>query len=336
MAREHEATRISSGVIMDDFFRPDKIALVPQVRDPVGVDCVDILLGGGTTKGEVYGVIGPFGMGKTTLSVQCYCEGVLRKRHSLYVLYEQPFHGDVSNRMYGYMGKIPRSRLEGRTVEMLHANDRERLQATLDSAWPYMHVADMVTDQKGAGGGPEGISAILQGYEDRGIHIELIYLDQYLPFIRAWMAATGQKEERLRQVMEATVYEFKGMASKPRHDCSFFLLHQTSTEGAGRSATASPKPTDSAECKSLPFWLDTFLQLGPQDKHYRQWLVSGKGRSAAKDQLIVECVGTEYRYKYEHDKFTPGSGSFIERNADFADHQTQTVEQVDQESGFIG
>ena len=334
LSREHAATRIASGAVMDDFFRPDKIKLVPQFREPIGVDFIDLLLGGGTTPGEVYGIIGPFGMGKTTLAVQAFCESCSRKRHSLYVLYEQPFHGDISNRMYGYMGKLTRSQIEGQTFETLHVDAQNKLKSALDPCWPYMHIADMVSDPQAAGGGPEGIGAILQGYEDKGIHIEVVYLDQYLPFIRAWMAATGQAEDRLRTVMEGTVYTFMGMSTKEKHNCCFFLLHQTSTEGAGRSATALPKPTDSAECKSFPFWLNTFIQLGVQDLGYRQWAVSGKGRAAAKDRFIVECLGAEYRYKYERDRYTVGSGTFRDPGKEASEYKTETVTQVDEEQSF--
>lgn len=329
LTKVHSATRISSGLILDDFFKSDNIQIAPVIRDDIGVDFVDQLLGGGKSAGEVYGVIGPFGMGKTTLSIQLCVEGAYRKRHSLYVLYEQPFIGDISNRFYGYIGGIPRSRLAGKSFETLHPDDQQRLKERLDIVSPYLHIADMVTDGRSGGGGPEAISALLSTFEDKGTPIEIVYLDQYLPFIRAWMAATNKKEEQLRGIMEGTVYTFMKMATKNRHNCAFFLLHQTSTEGASRSPTAIPKPTDSAECHSLPFWLNSFLQLGVQDKHRRQYAVSGKGRATIRREYIVECDGENWRYTYTPDRFTPGANVFIDTMVDVNPRTLERKEDVD-------
>ena len=329
LSQSHSSTRLSSGLILDDFFKPDNVSISPLVRHDIGVDFVDQLLGGGKTPGEVYGVIGPFGMGKTTLSVQLFCEGAARKRHSLYVLYEQPFLGDISNRMYGYLGGIPRSRMAGQSMETLHIEDQARLREVLGRVHPYMHIADMVTDSKGGSGGPDAISSLLRDYEDKGTPIEIVYIDQYLPFIRSWMAATSQKEERLRTIMEGTVYTFMGLATKEKHNCSFFLLHQTSTDGASQKPTHRPIPTDSAECKSFPFWLNSFLQLGVQDLHRRQWIVSGKGRATTRKEYIVECDGENWRYVYTPDKFRVAGSQFIDAKENKDARKAETLNQVD-------
>jgi hypothetical protein len=289
------------------------------------------LLGGGTAPGEVIGLIAPFGRGKTTLAVQCFCEWALGKHHGLYITYEQPFKPDLLNRVYGYLGGL--SRTDIANPKGLTPEQDSKLKENLAPIHPYLHVVDMVTNRGGAGGGCSALSAHLNSFERKGIHIEFVILDQYLPFVRELMNAKGISEEELRKVMEATIYDFMKLAAPNKHDCTFLILHQTTTEGAANPPTTRPKSTDSAECRSLPFWLSTFLQLGTQDEKGCQWCVSGKGRATKRDELIVQMDGEHYKYKWELDRFRVSGHSFHDTKAESEDHKIKSVSDVDSDYG---
>jgi hypothetical protein len=100
-------------------------------RISTGMPWLDRLLDGGMVPGESYGILGPTGGGKTTLSVMLTVEAAKRAyaewrkggckgvpARSYHVTYEDPIDS-LRLRALSYAAKIPRSRLE----QMIHARD---------------------------------------------------------------------------------------------------------------------------------------------------------------------------------------------------------------------
>lgn len=88
----------ASDSLSQPMLRLDKYLFVAP-RFPTGVKFWDEMAGGGFTPGEVVGVLGPTGGGKTTMAVQTAIAQAQHRKNMLLVLYEQPPQGDVTERL---------------------------------------------------------------------------------------------------------------------------------------------------------------------------------------------------------------------------------------------
>lgn len=308
------AATASSGRVVN-LFEPGREQMNTRPRTPSGVYFLDHLMGGGIALGEVVGLLGPFGKGKTTLAIQLACEFARNRQYTTYLSYETDIVPGVSNRMYGYIGGMSRARLQGKQLHELDPADLERLRAE-EEAWAreYLIPVDMKQGSINAGSGGAGeVRAFLREMRDAGKPPKLVILDQYLPMINRYMAARNIKEEQTRIVMQRMVQDFMDIAGEEQ--CCIVLLHQTSTQKVNASATRKPEAGDSAEAKSFPFWLSTCLGLGTHDGNNRQWLTIIKGRDLAVDSVVIELDGENYRYKWDKDnpnRFRPGANGFVD------------------------
>ena len=308
------AATVSTGRIVNLFER-GKEQMNTRPRTPSGVYFLDHLMGGGIADGEVVGLLGPFGKGKTTLAIQLACEFARNRQYTTYLSYETDIVPGVANRMYGYIGQMSRQRLQGKQLHELDPVDLERLRVEED-AWAHQYLipVDMKQGSVNAGsGGAAEVRSFLRELHDAGKPPKLVVLDQYLPMINRYMAVRNIKEEQTRIVMQRMVQDFMDIAGE--YQCCIVLLHQTSTAKVNASATRKPEAGDSAEAKSFPFWLSTCLGLGTHDSNSRQWLTLIKGRDLAIDSVVIELDGENYRYNWDRNnpnRFRAGTTGFVD------------------------
>ena len=80
LMRVYSSTRISQGQVADIFSDAAKQFVFPP-KDPFGIAFIDTLLDGGSLIGEVYGLLGVSGMGKSILGQQMAIEKARRRKH---------------------------------------------------------------------------------------------------------------------------------------------------------------------------------------------------------------------------------------------------------------
>jgi replicative DNA helicase len=98
-----------------------------------GIGFLDTFLGGGTQKGEAYGIMAPMGAYKTTLGVmlwslaatRCYTDALTknnkRKGLSVFVSYEASLAPELQHRLLMYSAQVRRDRLENMGFDGLNA-----------------------------------------------------------------------------------------------------------------------------------------------------------------------------------------------------------------------
>jgi hypothetical protein len=315
LIQAHSSTRISTGTV-SNIFTPGTFASVDTTRILSGVPAINSIMCGGWRAGEVVGLLGPFGGGKTTLGVQAFVSFAKLHHHSLYMSYELDIVPELSNRMYGLMAEIPMHRLVNLKPEQIREDDKQKIYAAQKEFGKYMHVVDMKSGGPSVGSGGAGeLAAQLREYHQRGEHIDLVVLDQYLPMVNRYMAAKNISEDSKRLVMQSMVLDFMSIAQPSQMNCTILLLHQSNTEVTYRNPTVKPAAGDSAECKSFPFWMSACLALGRMDEKNVCWLTSIKQRGGPRDSIIVKLAGDDWMFFYKDGRYAVSGNKFVDRES---------------------
>jgi hypothetical protein len=320
MSRMRQSTLITTGRVVD-IFVPGKERFSMSARVPTGVNFFDYLTSGGIAYGEVVGLLGPFGRGKTTAAVQLACEFARTREYVAYLSYETDIEPGISGRMYGYIGGLSRSSVLGKRLEDIDPQMLATLrQASTAWAREYLLPIDMKQGGDKAGcNGPDEIRALLRELRDNGKHVRFVLIDQYLSMVQRYIAARNMDIGRdTRLIMQKMVGDLMDIAQPSDMDCCILALHQTAPECIKYSPVRVPNAADSAECRSWPFWMSTCLALGNPDNNSRQWAKVIKGRDVAMKECVVELDGENYKFLWDHtnpNRFRPGQRNFIDTMA---------------------
>jgi hypothetical protein len=311
--KAYEESRINTGNEIN-LFTPGKEIFEAPPKTEIGFEPVDVLIGGGISDGEVYGMLGPSGGGKTTLAAQLVC--MLGKKHirSAYFEYENPVCPEISRRFYGFIGGIPRTVVQATTSLTDFKEDSKYLkqlrQAEEEYARDYIIVQDMKDSQYSGTGGIAEIKALLREYDKKNRHISFIALNQFLPMVHRYMSAHNIPLESRRTVMQTFVGNLMDIGSDM--GCSFLLLHQTSTDYKNAAPIRKPKQGESAEDRSFDNWMPYCLSLGTTDEKGCCWLVNTKRRNTKGGEYIILLNGEHYRFEYHPDRFCMAGNKFID------------------------
>jgi RecA/RadA recombinase len=313
LCKIHSTTRLSVANKVNLFASGQEYLFSAFDRRPTGVNYVDVLLGGGIVPGEVCGVLGPTGGGKTTTGIQITSESAMSGRRAAYFSYENEVVPAISNRFYGYIGNIPKSVIDGvRTADMLPVAYRK----TLDARRDQYQLADMlhIIDMKKHNVGHNGVASIeteLRKLQDTNQHIEVLVVDQLLPMVDTWLLHMNKSLDERRVYMQLAVNQLVELARPDHLNCAIFILHQVTTDAKMRRPIARPRLGDASEDRSFDNWLHYCFELGTHDEKYRCWAVTTKAREAAVAEVIVELRGDLYRIEYKPDKFRASQDGFV-------------------------
>lgn len=267
-----------------------------------GVDFLDAVMNGGDAVGEVYGVLGAYGSGKTCLAVQATYEKALvfQAEHdarggplaTTHLFHYEAGYDEILRRLWAYAARVHKDVFESfdpnalsttgklksyelttfaRTIaEEGLANvpgERERLDKalTLIRRNVYLHDFSSPADDPGAGtGGVDEIAAKLRYEADRDMRIGAVYVDYVLAAARRQLAATGRRTEDLRHLINAFPDECMRKIAKP-FGCRVYLFHQLSGAANARGFGARLDHSDSGECKTFAENLWFCFVLGARD-----------------------------------------------------------------------
>jgi hypothetical protein len=278
---------------------------VPTTIDttPIGIQWADNLMGG-QAPGDVNGILGPFGGGKTMFAVQAAVEraklcmawhvhgdaGHERLRQIIFASYEEDIDRDIRPRIMSCAAHIRKATLEGlksldqlsrkghlRPYELtwyemqqiadpeLMDGEYERLLKADAQIGQNLQMMDMRKDGRGVGWVPELASYIERQQQQYGWAIDTIIVDYTKIMCRRYLKAQDKDPDRaLRHLINETPMVAK-MELAERFGCTVWLLQQLSGEANTRSPTAPLNHAHAGEARDFAENLVNCLVFGVKD-----------------------------------------------------------------------
>jgi hypothetical protein len=278
---------------------------VPTTIDttPIGIKWADDLMGG-QAPGDVNGLLGPFGGGKTMFAVQMAVErarlcmawhvhgdaGHERLRQVIFASYEEDVDRDIRPRVMSCAGQIKKATLEAlRSMDQLSRKNKllpyelamyaqmkvddpelmdgeyERLQKADAQIGKNLQMMDMRKDGRGTGWIPELTSYIERHQAEHDWAIDTIIVDYTKIMCRRHLKAQDKDPDRaLRHLINETPMMAK-MELAERFNCTVWLLQQLSGEANTRSPTANLSHAHAGEARDFAENLVSCLVFGVKD-----------------------------------------------------------------------
>lgn len=288
--------------------------LVYKERTPLGIKFWDTLLAGGVAGGEVIGLLGPTGGGKTVLSIMASCEQALRRKHVLYVTYEEKLEGDIAERIYGYMTQMSVNKFRDKNYDVISDEDKAALADINTKYGQYLTVLDLAQQNHGCGGAAEVIGHIQESI-NAGEKPTLIVLDWLGSMVNRYIAANSvQGENPFRGVAKQFLSELNAFAKD--NNIAILIVHQLSTKTARQSPKTEPKVTDADEFKSFSYYMDACFCLGTMSKKEKvAWFIGDKQRRGPMDKCLIKLDGEHCKFHEAKNYITDQKGQFVNLDA---------------------
>jgi replicative DNA helicase len=310
----YTSSRISTGTPTDIFSASAK-SVRRAKKQPTGVVFIDMLLDGGIAPGEIYGLVGISGQGKSILAQQIAIELARQHVHVAVFHYEMDMMPTVQNRIYGYLAGIPKDMLgKYACMDDFPAQYRDALQTAEDAfAREYLHMYGMKETAHGGAHGMEDVFATLRDLERQGIHVQLVVIDQLIPMARRGMMATGQAPDQAKQrhFMQQYIDVANQNVGPTKFNTAMLIVHQAGNDTKGRPPTIKPKQGETFEDKGFDNWICYLIALGNQDEERRCWCVTTKARGIERDGFIIQLNEHFPRFDYVPNKYRAEKKCFV-------------------------
>ena len=265
-------------------------------RVPTGVPFFDKLIGGGTLPGEVHGLLGPTGGGKTLLATQIGVEVARRGDRVLFFSYEENAREKLRPRVLSCASGVPRDLIEGHEWADMDPRTQSAIRAARDALGDRYRILDRATQ----GESIAEIEATITAEARADRHPRLVIVDWLWPLLTR-MAASSQRTVGARTLREprhcaqAALEELKRLSE--RNSVVVLLLHQLNTQAAKRRAGSRHSWADGAEATSIAWLLHGCVSIGPADPNGVCTLAATKIRSTATGDTIVILNGRYCRFE---------------------------------------
>ena len=289
LIKTFKRTRVSSSVEVN---LNDTVEMTLGTKVSTLIPTIDLITNGGFSPGDVFGLVGGSGGGKTTLAIQLGIDyAQLQWQHVLYLPYESAIRPEYWRRFIGCACRIPSPIMNqfNNISEM-----SEELQAIVQTKWteqtqPRFHVTEMLGD----GTGVPGLESILADYESRGIHIDLVIVDQYFQLLKQWRAATGSRQT-VKDDSQMMTMEIVRVAAEAR--TAVVLLHQKTAAEGQTSPAKRVEKGQAQEDKAFDNWLPYCVGLGNRGVDDCFWINKTKSRHvSAQVDGVLKLYGDNYR-----------------------------------------
>ena len=268
---------VAHDLMTDAGFQEEQLVLIPT-----GFPFLDVPMGGGAADGEVYGLLGTYGSGKTMLacgiggeaatrSIRLATQQQVQPRHVFHFTYETS-PNDIRKRVIAYLAQIKLDHLnrlpysetlsrQGRRhpyEEALFPNDPrgewERFNDTRN-IWNIYHIMDMRgprDNPKAGSGGIDEIHAELEKYRrQHDVLPDTVIIDYALVCVRRMIRARGwDPDRRLRHLMGEFGDEARRLIAT-HFNCRVWVVNQLSGQANRRSPGARMSHADSAEATNF-------------------------------------------------------------------------------------
>ena len=271
-------------------------------RRPLGLRFWDIMLGGGVAEGEMIGVLGPSGGGKTVLSVSLACEKAKRREHVLLYSYEEPAEGDITERICTYLTGLSIKSFRDKDLAQLGPVALAAAEEAAERWGKYLTVVDLSRGDAGLGGPDEVITHMEQSMrENEGAG--LIVIDWLGAMVTRYMGMHNLDPKQYGSVADKFL-DAIGRYLRMHQSTSAVVFQQLRGEVAGASPAYEPTKNDGENWKSFPNKLDACYQLGVMDKTTNvAWFIGDKNRRAPKSKTMVRLDGEHQRFEEPKEKY---------------------------------
>jgi hypothetical protein len=290
-------------------------------RNSTGVDFIDTMVAGGHIPGEVYGVLGAYGSGKTMLTVQLACRSVMhhkaladslpgyKPKYSVIFHYEADYD-EMMSRVISHICEISWNEIIGYDLSRLSGRDREvkykpyeydlwsdliasgsflgeydRLVTRMPIYKDYIFLVDMsgtVNARLGSGYVDE-IAKIIDTWVMPSIDGEIgfVGIDYVGLCSRRYLNANNLHHEKLRHL----IGEFGALCRQKialPFNCPVWLMHQLSGVANKKQPMRFQHHADAAESKAFAENLVYCFELAvPHPKYQTTFLTCSKARRSA-------------------------------------------------------
>jgi len=282
--------------------------------------------GGKFGPGELHGLLGPSGGGKTVMGVSVACGQIRANRHVMLCLYEQPAEGDIAERICTHMTETPIDVFRDKALCDLPEEIQRKITFAQETSGQYLTLVDMLK----AGAGAGGVQEIIQQVEDAiadGERPNLVIVDwfgamvdrnhQYHPEV------AGDQRYRVLGTQFMDTFNTYSKAS----GVTFLLLHQLSTEASAKSPGYQPKKTDALEMKTFGYKMDTCSAIGNMNKQNAVcWFCPDKSRRSWAQDTKIRLVGDLQRFVDVKDDYEIRNNTFVPKEVADAEQESRERE----------
>lgn len=298
----------------------DPDTYMPQLEKiPTGVDWIDYLSGGGHCPGEMIGILGPQGGGKTLTATSILVAQAKRERNALLITYEQGTPGDVSHRLFTRLlddadGDLLRDyngslypELRGKRVDVSFFrkyNRRQWPQAVTDryneligrygryvTTLDFSKAIDPRSNKLNGTKGVADIDAAVQWYRNHDRKVTYLIIDWLWPAVTRWFY--NQSDKRLSDELKCAtqfVYNLKQLTE--REGLITIVFHQLDNEHARAAPNVQPNVTHALNMHSFSQVMQHCYVIGNRDKETDvMWLGNDKARTGVPQYILGKMDG---------------------------------------------
>lgn len=330
-----------------EFYMPDQRQL------PTGVDWIDYLSGGGHCAGEMIGVLGPQGGGKTMTATTMLIAQAKQMNHCLLLSYEQGVRKDISFRLYTRLfddmeGDLLRNledsrhpELRGRKLDVNFFKEyrapewptvvKERYLYLRDKYQKFVHTKDFSTKIDYTNPEPQGlrgvqdIELVLDSMEKRGQMPTYVIVDWLWPAMLRWYV--NQSNRKIDSEYSAAInflYSLKELTE--RKGVTTIVFHQLNKDKARASPSLQPSCVDAWQCSNaFSQVMEHCYVIGNRDKESQvMWLGNDKARSGV-PQYITGQMNGAMGIILRTDEYELSRGRFVKKGQAISEAEEEEI-----------
>jgi hypothetical protein len=261
--------------------------LVEEDIIPFGVDFLDEVLDGGTTKGEMIGILAPSGGGKTSLALQIIYTQLLAGKHILHISTEQGLKGDITRRLCMMLTGQDRNVFKGASFAALEPSVQQTIKTCQERLKGLYHFWDFKND-KHSFDSAEALFNPIRQLQERGMFPDLIILDWWGNMKDALEANTFQTADNSgqRRFSRNLLTEIRRGAED--YGVVPVIFHQLSGEASAKSSTSIPSTHSAQEDKNFNNMFDYCFAISQRDSDEIATLNVDKARGAARTKVAIQ------------------------------------------------
>ncbi len=272
-----------------------------------GARFLDGPLGGGFQPGNMIGIIGPTGGGKTTCVQTLVSSWAMQARKSALFLYEEPAE-DVIPRILISHANVNRDDVENRDWSDIPVTVRDKLVKSHDEIADFVDVVEFSGVDAGMGG-PDEIRQYLQDSAHKGA--ELVIVDHIGPMSIRYLQHSdkGVDPNMVRLTIKSFVDELRALSNDM--GTVTVILNQVNAD-AQKSNSRVPSHIDASECRTFAEHLHYCFCMGVKDEGGHCWWHLSKARNMPTSKHTLFIDGAHCRVKLQGGmSMDPRGGGFV-------------------------